>query len=704
MTSGILSARAVALFNPTSEPGFLQPLFAGGRGDNRTYVQIFSAPDHLDGLIDVAWPERDVAGLINEPIVEIGGETLWAFQFPGDDRIVDHWNGFREFMRGRIADPVLADRPLLLFDIVDTLEIAEARRDVFTRAYRTYAAMHGDAADRWRNRAILEPALAKAISEPEGSFDREGIEPGDPRAFVYRPSFRIESDGAQTRLVSQKPLRKVDMQRLSEAYEALIREFPEILPKNFKIVPTTRPPAATTPFEMPVTFRVILTGRLQTTALRQDWLSEDVEVISGSHFHPQLRTGRKPDLTIILGMQTDWGEMVRMSLTMGADQAIIISLSSARLPLLRDFEFQSKVQHPTITLFAPYSGGARDRRDPISSIKPLLRILRHEMKEEPTTLIQRLFKARHNVFLRERIVEEDAPIEAGCRLAAKALKSGSRVDGQARLYVEGGLFFEADMAWCSIFDPMFTMESRYPLEVDAPASTLHLLVERDEFGRGDKEGARMIRGIRRIFEMRGWTVSEGTRGSFEIEAEDRRFSVLVVGDGKQTPLENDLYPNPGLTRAPLLILHSQGNRDQLLIGNRGQFFHATPEDIALMVPGTMWVWPILRKQLFDKRPHVSQSMLRLTAALVVEAIRMDRFDATPHIGWGWISNCLSSADCERFIAFVEQRGPKNPVILEIRTQHSDDGAANSVRVAFSILDDGPQVSVLAPASKQQDLF
>ncbi|MFN1208278.1 hypothetical protein ACKXGD_15005, partial [Enterococcus lactis] len=66
-------------------------------------------------------------------------------------------------MRARVEDPKLVDKPLQLFDIVDTLDFDEFKPGIYSRAYRAYAEMGPTAADRWRDRSILEPALARML-------------------------------------------------------------------------------------------------------------------------------------------------------------------------------------------------------------------------------------------------------------------------------------------------------------------------------------------------------------------------------------------------------------------------------------------------------------------------------------------------------------------------------------------------------------
>lgn len=685
-------ARAVALFNPTAPgPGFLQPILSGVGGDNCTYVQLFTAPQILQGFIDIAWPDRDFVNLQEEAILEVGGETLWAFRMPDDETIVAPWLEFRELMRFYVEDHRLSDRPLLLFDIVDTLDLVDARRDVFTRAYRSYFAMGAETAARWRDRAILEPALVRQMSPGYGVSS----EP-DSDGYLERRNFplRVRTDERSIKVETEQYIDSTQLLRLQEAYELLAEEMPEIFPAARKVVAENLPRKPARVFAEPIAFRIVLVGRLQANFPEfVGTVSEDIEVVPSHHFHPKLRTGRAPRLTIILGAQADWPDMVETSMAVGENPAMVLSLSSSTVPLLRDLEFQSRVELPTITQFAPYASSPRAGRDPVAIIRPVLDILRYEMEQNPANFLRDLLLAQHNMLVRETLWADSDLVETSCRLAAKALKSGAEIDGLARIYTEGGGMLGNGHGWTEVLGDMFRLDTSRPARTKDRGSRLQLLVERLAHGQPADEPLRQREGVQRLFRMRGWRVRPGAGTSFEVEAEDRRFSVVLVDSRKDIPAESPGFPAPGFTRSPVLVIHWKSKKDDLLTGNRGQFFHATPEDISLMVPGEFWVWSVLRRQMFENRPSTSNAALRLAASLVSEANRMGRTDVSlPDDQYSRILEGLAVEDSNRFLTYG-QDDRADPSVLFYRTGEGLKGRSFAAKIELKIADDGPIASI-----------
>ena len=193
-------ARAIAFFNPAApDAGFVQPLLAASGGDNRSFVQVIEEPHRIEAFHPVTWPGRDFISLDTEVPVETNGPALWGFQFSDTEWIVAYWNEFRALMHERVHDPRLRDRPLLLFDVVDTLDFQDLKRETYLRAYRTYAELGEETAQNWRDRAILEPALARAWrgSAPILSAgDRVGQRTHSFRAKLVDNQVRINSVAA----------------------------------------------------------------------------------------------------------------------------------------------------------------------------------------------------------------------------------------------------------------------------------------------------------------------------------------------------------------------------------------------------------------------------------------------------------------------------------------------------------------------------
>lgn len=265
--------------------------------------------------------------------------------------------------------------------------------------------------------------------------------------------------------------------------------------------------------------------------------------------------------------------------------------------------------------------------------------------------------------------------------------------GRARLYCQGRISDHEQDQWEFGFRPLFEMhEAKTRIRIDGRRSTLLLLVERvARFEPGELKH-QLREGARRLLEMRGWRLVDARGDGLEIADRQRQFSVAILDAGEPPPQEDPLAQTPGLGRAPVLVVHPQPKREQLLIGNRGQFFHVALEDIALMEPDTTWVWRVLRRQLLENTGKLTLAALRLAAALIVEAIRMGRVQTSiMDVDWADVERVMGADDCERFVAFHErgiQRGVAM-VTANVSTLASSHGRAF---IELMIEDDGPAVT------------
>jgi hypothetical protein len=698
------AARAVAAFNPTApEPGFLQPLLVGLDGDNRTFVQVFSSPNRIASFEEVAWPDRDFLRLAAEPVLQLGGEPLWGFLFPDEVPLAEPWSVFRMIMQERIAHPSFARRPLLLFDIVDTLELEAAKPEIFTRAFRAYAEMGTEAATRWRDRAILEPALARIL--PQLGLPPHRTTTVDPPIGERTlPRLRARAGDDQVVVTLEGGLGERENQALQQEYDRLAEQFPAIFPRGRAVVAMPPPRRAGPPPPKEGGVTVVLVGRLdQGNLFREDWVAKDIEVISADRFHPALRVrSRVPAVTILLGTQSDWPQLTEVAMRMGDHPTFIVFLSASAAPLLRDLDHQATTALPTVAFFAPYATSTTVGRDPVASIRPILAMLQDELSTQREFSSTRFFPALHNLVLREPAWAEQDPVELVCRLGARAIKAGAVLGGGARLYRQGALTGTDPGFWRWSLSRLFDLDQDdHDEPISARRAGLLLLVERTAQYDPDEQRTRTPDAIRRLFELRGWDVGAGQDRSFDVETRQvstgfdapdtqRRFHVLVVDHLREVPAEDPAALAPGLARAPLLVIHTQARRDALLVGNRGQFFHAAVEDIALMAPGTPWVWAVLRRQLFDAKIRLSPSALRLCTTLLLEAIRADRVSPEAAI-IGLSRSMLNGPDWDRFVRLIEPRPRNGRITLAVTASEPLPSGEKQIVVDLLINDDGPYV-------------
>lgn len=689
--TGLERARAIAVFNPTALPtGFLQPLFAGPSGDNKSYVQILRDPATINRFLPVAWPERDCTMIEEELVAAAGGESLWGFVFPGEAPLVLPWSRFREVMRDRLDDEALSGNPLLAFDIVDTLDLVERKRAVFSRAFERYGAIDREAAERWRDRAILEPALAKVVS----TIRSRDARPSSVTDMSVEPTAYMRarlSDGQVTVMLEQ--LDGGVERALNDAYQALRASLPELFPEDVEVTVRHRSrPEQPQPTSSTIT--IVIVGRIRKGDVQHDkWAQIGVEVVDADHFQSERRTRRGAPLTIIVGAHADWPHMVELGGRMSGRRAVYVTLSNSVPPIKRDLKFQEAAQHPTITFFAPFATSSDFKRDSVQQIAPLVEILREESADNKDRPLPKV--TQHRTLMRESVWADQGLTEASCRLSARALRAGTLVGAQAKLYLQGRFEAGDQSRLESAFSLLFDLQATRSLaEFERRRAAMLLLVERATRFESNEASRRAHPGVRELFEMRGWRILSEDSSGLRIGDGQREFSVAVLDQGQTAPSENPVAPTPALGRAALLVVHMQPKREELLVGNRGEFFHIATEDIALMAPDSPWIWPVLRRHLFEAKGRLALASLRLSAALVVEAIRMNRVQTSfVDVDWEEVERVMSADDCERFVDFHGRRAKNGHalIVADIANNQSPPRRGPAV-IGLVIHDKGPFVS------------
>lgn len=639
--------RAIAAFNPAAgEPGFLQPLLVPSGGDNRSFIQICASPDRVDDFGEVSWPDEHVLHLPAQVEVTRGGAALWGFSLPDEPPIVDFWQAFRERMAALLAHPALEHRPLLQFDIVETLGFVGKKREVFTRAYQTYLAMDAQAAGNWRDRAILEPALEHLLRAPGlmRAGDRLGESPSSYRARLIDGNIHIFDDGAIDAGLQLE---------LQKRYERLAAELPEIFPQRALVLSVQRPSRTFAQKPKEPSIQLVLAESLRG-ALRTDdrWLAPGVQAISADDYHPGLEKDRRPDLDIIIGSHRDNPQMIDLSQRSNRDKAIVFALSTSAVPVTSDLDFQSAVDLPTVTYFAPFATSPDLGRNPIKTVQPLVAMLRKAMQGQVDFSLRRLMRAQHLMLMRESLKRGSDPIASLCRLAARAMKAGAPLNGQGVFFTQGSVNPVEQQSLAYALDFIFSVDDKNPINIAGRPATLLLLVERLSDFVADRYRDELNQGVRRLFQMRGWLVTEARGNIFDISDDQRQFTVILLDGDEPLPGEEASIMRPGFTRAPLLVVHASPRRERLLSANLGGNFHVAIEDIALVKPQSLWVWEILRRQLIGKKTATSVSAVRLVAALIVEAIREQRtYSQNETVDWHRIMELLTRPRPELSIVF-----------------------------------------------------
>lgn len=685
------TGRAVALFDPTaSGRGFAQPLLIGQGGDNRCFVQSFVNPERVSGLLDVAWPEKDIVNLDQELAVEVGDESLWAFLTPGQAPIVAFWSRFREKMLEHLAAPELEAHPLLQFDIVDTLGLERAKREVYARAYHAYAKISEAAADNWRDRSILEPALHDAIVAAQGDRDQDALGNDGSTPGKALPGFRarIGSRGVEVRLRDTVTLpRNV----LEDAYSDLTKRFPELFRGKVKVSIDVPRQVAPTKEQRARKITIVTIGRLAEHGFEQQlWGVGTVELTDLSRI---VSNPPSPEtLVLVVGAQSDWGHLLDAAEKIVSTDCMVVVLTSTMAPLMSDFEFQARSRHPSVKIFAPYATSRSHRSNPLLGVRPLIELLCHHWESEPGLRAERLIGVQHSTLVREALWADQDPVEPVCRLAARLLKSGARSGAPALLFTQGKVPNDT-LEYAATHLQGLIKFAGIPPHLPAKRAALMLLVERADRAENFELAERLEVGVRHLFKLRGWRIRSDAGSHFEVETDNRRFGVRIDQRSKKDDgWHQGHWQEPGLSRAPLLVIHVNSRRDRLLEGNCGPYFHVAIEDIALADPQKPWVWTILNRQLFGRLGEPSSAALRLFAALIVEAIRYERIEfSPPSVQWDVVRDRLSGPDCLSLIRLVDKGTNQAGKTVAVRVESNNHSARSDLLIEVRIEAEGPVI-------------
>lgn len=682
--SGIREARAIAAFRMMGPgEGFLQPVFAGDHGDNQNYIQVLNRPETIERFEAIVWPERDCFMIEEEVAASAGAESVWGFQFEGEPPLVRRWSQFCQEMVERIDAGHFANKALLQFDIVDTLELERLKPKVYTAAYNRYLNLSRVAAANWREWAILEPTLEAALRRWIGEFSPEF---GSALSKVLRARVR---DG-QVHVTVDRDEGGIE-DTLARAFETLKADYPEIFADLAEVVVNRRDrPERYVPKRAPVL--VVLVGRIAEGDVdHRRWSSDGIEVVAVDHLHPGLRTGPGSKLIVVVGAETDWLKIVDAQQRIREPDTVLITMSTVVGSTMRDVEFQERVTRPTIKFFAPYATSRAVGRDPLTTIGPLLQALLNETVSHPTAPP---VVAEHTLFLRETMKSREDAVEFCCRLGARALKSGAVLGGPARLYSQGEEGDDLHAAWARLLSPLFDIEyDDRGVRSAARRSTLLMLVERISEAHAWHARDMLRAGAIRLLQMRGWRVVREDGDYLTITDEQREFQVTLTDGKDQSPAEDTGVKTPGLGRSRLLVIHLEPRREQLLVGNSGQFFHIALDDIAMMEPQTSWIWPILERQLLTSTRRPTLAALRLCAGLIAEAISLGRVQTSfVDVDWNEVARFAAEKDCERFLEF-HPRGieSRTAFVMVPRVMLADGARQGPAVIQLNLEPDGPMV-------------
>lgn len=600
--------RATAVFNPTaSVPGFLVPIFPGFDGDNRAYVQRYRRPESLLGFTETSWPDEGSVDIPPTLAVAIGDESIWAFAFPGEEPLVLPWRLFRSEMRRRIEDPCFGGRPGLLFDVVEGLDIEEAKGSVFLAAFEAYERHGRAAAERWRDRSILEPTLQKAIAERIEAEEDDGSQ-------LLTASLSNGELSVELRYRNGEIARE----QIVRTYEALAERHPKLFPRQvaFSIVDRMAP----TPTGKASDRRTVVAihGRLSGRGYaRERWLERNIEVVDAEDLKDVPKRAGERRQVVFVSALADWND--RSPRAFDAESALAVLMTTTMSPLASEDDMRVGSSMPTLVTFAPY-GTSKSGGDPVAMISRLIVTIAACWEKG-----EALLPAAHNSLVREARPPYPDALSTACGLLGRALRVQAPVDAPARLVLDRRLphAIQADLgdALRSTFPSLetFVVEPSTPRSRPVPM----LFVARPTTIGEGRENLR--KGVTRLLTLRGWHVEDERGGLLRARDDTHDFSVAIARHNDEVERSSSPPDRPSFGRASMLVVHENPRREWLLAGNLGHFFHVALEDIALMVPETKWVWPILRRQLRGKLNRRSDTAAKLLAAIAAEALAAGRY-------------------------------------------------------------------------------
>jgi len=674
-------ARAIGGFNLTAQRmGFLQPLLVGDHGDNQTYIQRLDGLTRVAGFDIVAWPERDTVSFQESLIATVNGESLWSFLFPDELPLILPWEQFRQALGKRIDANAFANHPLLEFDVVQTLNLDEKKDATFKRAFDAYAQAGPDIAERWRDRAILEPELRDALSSTGKFGTKEKL-----RAYLVNGVAKIELS----------PFDDSIAQLVESACRGITARYGAIFPKLHGVEASTislREPAQ---IRESRSITVVLVGKLRSgnTAAARDYVRE-LDVINGDHLPGHLRR-HQPSACLVLGRQSDWQQIVDAANSIKHLPSLAVILTAAVEPMASDVDIQRQLQIPSVLKFALTREFPRSA-SPLASIRSLIDILSVGNEYLQPGFNAERMPAKHCLLLREEIQASYDANEVGCRIGARAIRAGVHPGARIDLFIDGISTGAKENRWGGVFETLFA--TAYPSETVVPMrerrSYLSLLADRT-LSQSKSQFASMEEGVIRLLRMRGWSVERSEQG-FVIFNGQRQFSAVFVYRKKDRPVEDRAFERPLFGRSHLLVIHANPNRETLLIGNRGQYCHVTLEDISLMRPEAQWIWSVLRRQLSGRSTRASLAALRLSASLAAEAILMGRVN--PSSDWreapDRLLSFLQADDCERFVDFMPGSSVYDQEIrMRVRMRDSAEVQSSEAEMNLRIEDEGPILSL-----------
>lgn len=276
---------------------------------------------------------------------------------------------------------------------------------------------------------------------------------------------------------------------------------------------------------------------------------------------------------------------------------------------------------------------------------------------------------------------------------ARALRAKAPVKGPAVLFYDARLPDTKQRELSGLLSAVLDIKAVHVIEPTAISGRAlpMMLVERPLPQEFSDDRDNLLEGVQRLLTLRGWTVHDRPEGSIRISDETHEFEIIVKRHNEEEPQDNSKPLRPAFGRAPLLVVHEAPKKEWLVEGNLGSLFHVGLEDIGLMVPGTSWIWPVLRRQLgMGSAQFRSPSAVALLAALAAEAFDLGRYhQSLAEFDLERATDVLRSGDKRAAIRLSSAKPPADGAELIL----SGMGGTVEPYLRLRIRNDGPFVEV-----------
>jgi hypothetical protein len=690
-------ATVIGAFNLTAQRiGFLQPFFSIGNRVNHPYIQKTSSHNLILAFEETTWPESDTFGIENGITTTVGEESIWAFIFPNEPPLILPWEAFRRRMQELFENSHLIERPLLQFDIATTLGLEDLIGNAALNAYRAYTRYGGNAAGRWRDRYILEPAINEAIGQPKLTSQNKTQENEELRVFIENKNLVIETTNENIPPLSEE---------IKKAYTALCNMYPEIFIENVALKFLVKP-SKFFAVDKKRASRIYLYINSDSTRLFGKTAQENnIIIIDQKTLIAFIQNPSEKDACFII---TDSIEE-KFYLEERANVRSYKNMFFVKIKrgAAKSFERNSDVSEhdlPTICIENTFTSQINQNFLDAYFIFVLSIVSRQQTPEVSIETIEnsarKILETSDAVFFRVLLRPKTTDVYSRCQIMIQLIRrfipSGSRVI----IYSNDSIQPTRAKIWIDALSAAYKI-TYTSISIDTKVSRNSVLVCAEQYrNTNNMDVVEATRLVSMAFEMLNWTISRNgssSLNSFKLHDPKRskKYDVIVVRKREDWPTQIERRSPSYFDQPKVIIVHLLPKKEEILSGNLGDYFHIALDEIPAIRPGSNWVWSILQQQLSRYKNNNSLTKLRLCAAIALRAIEEGRMERqTESIDSEKIVYALSRPNIDRFVQLSEKWRKSNEILMRFRKIEFEDYNSKNIEkieIYLKIQREGPTV-------------